>query len=194
MGNRKFKMKGLDAIEAIKRFGLDEVILDLPDTKETYKTLSALAVDWDFYEEPEGEEVGDMEINEMPEEKSDPAKNETENLGSLDYLLTDFNKMATYIEAAYKLGKKSPEIIFGSNLWTEEMAKLYDEVGSSILTIDHTLLSTLLSSFYDHFLDPNNLHDRAEIVGDINKRLKEHWKEAPNHPSLISYIQILFKS
>lgn len=187
-------MKGPDAIETIKRFGLDEVILDLPDTKETYKILSALVVDWDFYEEPEGEEVGDVEeINEMPEENS-PAKNETENLGSLDYLLTDFNKMATYIEAAYKLGKKSPEIIFGSNLWTEEMAKLYDEVGNSILTIDHTLLSTLLSSFYDHFLDPNNLHDRAEIVGDINKRLKEHWKETSNHLSLISYIQILFKS
>ena len=188
MGNRKFKVNGADVDEIIKRLGLDKVIIDLPDTKETYKALAPF--DWDFLE-------GEEEIRCIEDEGVEEDENENITLSTnplYPNIMNNFNNMATYIEACFRVAKKSPNMIFLSNLWTEEVSKEYEVVGSQVLAMDHVLLQTLLSSFYNHFLDPDNVkNDSAEIVEDIDKRLKEHWKEAQNHPSLISFVQRLFK-
>lgn len=177
MGNkRRFKVKKNDVLEIIEKLGLDEVIVDLPDSKETYKILGNF--DWDFCDE--------IDVAEKE------AENEIESLDFPD-LLCSFNNMATYIEAGWMVAKKSPALIFESDLWKKEMKKMYDEVGNTILTIDHTMISTYLSSYYGHFMTPNDINDRTDIIEDINKKLKEHWKEAQNHASIISFIAILFK-
>lgn len=191
MGNRKFKIKkGQDINDLIEKLGLDDLIIDLPDTKETYKALAAL--DWDFVE--------NENIIEVPEEKSiveeviqEENKGEKSTNPFNETILKDFNSAATFLEAGYRLAKKSPDIVFGSNLWTEEMMKLYDTVGSETLALDHTLTATFLSSFYNCFLTPDQIDGLGEVIGDINNRLKEHWKEAQNHPSMISFIHCLFK-
>lgn len=187
MGTRKFKIKGSDIGEIIKRLGIENVIIDLPDTKETYKTLGAF--DWDFVED-DGDEVW-MGEEEKVEEKIE--RGTTTDNNPLYHLLTDFNSMATYIEACYRVAKKSPGIVFKSNLWAEQVGTEFEVVGSEVLAMDHLLLKTLLTSFYDHFLDPGNMEERDEIVNDIDKRVSEHWKEAQNHPTLISFIHCLYK-
>jgi hypothetical protein len=187
MGNRKFKIKkGQDINGLIEKLGLDEIIIDLPDTKETYKALSIF--DWDFVEENTGEGI-DLNIKE----KTIPASSTDINTSFEKTIIKDFNTAATFLEAGYRLAKKSPDIIYGSNLWVEEMAKLYDIVGSEVLAIDHTLTTTFLSSFYNCFLNPDKIEDRDEMIEDLSDRLKKHWKEAQNHPSMISFIHILFK-
>ena len=187
MGNRKFKIKkGQDINDLIEKLGLDEIIIDLPDTKETYKTLAAF--DWDFVESED--------INEIPEQTEERIENKKESDSTNPFdetILKDFNTAATFLGAGYRLAKKSPDIVFGSNLWAEEMMKLYDTVGSETLALDHTLTATFLSSFYNCFLTPDQINDKGEIIEDINNRLKEHWKEAQNHPSMISFIHCLFK-
>ena len=189
MGTRKFKIKGSDIGEIIKRLGIENVIIDLPDTKETYKTLGAF--DWDFV----GDEVDEVWMGE--EEKVEEKEKKEEYLGDNDnplyHLLTDFNSMATYIEACYRVAKKSPGIVFKSNLWTEQVGTEFEVVGSEVLAMDHVLLKTLLTSFYDHFLDPENMKEKDEIISDIDDRVSKHWKEAQNHPTLISFIHCLYK-
>lgn len=186
MGTRKFKIKGSDIGEIIKRLGIEDVIIDLPDTKETYKTLGAF--DWDFVEDEEDEVW--MGEEEKVEEKE---KKEGDKDNPLYHLLTDFNSMATYIEACYRVAKKSPGIVFKSNLWTEQVGTEFEVVGSEVLAMDHVLLKTLLTSFYDHFLDPENMKEKDEIISDIDDRVSKHWKEAQNHPTLISFIHCLYK-
>lgn len=185
MGTRKFKIKGSDIGEIIKRLGIENVIIDLPDTKETYKTLGAF--DWDF--------VGDEEIRDVEPEKVEEEieRGTTTDNNPLYHLLTDFNSMATYIEACYRVAKKSPGIVFKSNLWTEQVGTEFEVVGSEVLAMDHVLLKTLLTSFYDHFLDPENMKEKDEIISDIDNRVSKHWKEAQNHPTLISFIHCLYK-
>ena len=187
MGTRKFKIKASDFSEIIKRLEIDNVIIDLPDTKETYKTLGAF--DWDF--------VGDEEIRDVEPKSVEEKEKEEEYLGDnnnpLYHLLTDFNSMATYIEACYRVAKKSPGIVFKSNLWTEQVGTEFEVVGSEVLAMDHVLLKTLLTSFYDHFLDPENMKEKDEIISDIDDRVSKHWKEAQNHPTLISFIHCLYK-
>lgn len=188
MGTRKFKIKGSDIGEIIKRLGIEDVIIDLPDTKETYKTLGAF--DWDFVEEDEEDEEVEPESVEE-NEKGEEYLGDNDN--PLYPLLTDFNSMATYIEACYRVAKKSPGIVFKSNLWTEQVGTEFEVVGSEVLAMDHVLLKTLLTSFYDHFLDPENMKEKDEIISDIDNRVNKHWKEAQNHPTLISFIHCLYK-
>jgi hypothetical protein len=187
MGTRKFKIKGSDIGEIIKRLGIEDIIIDLPDTKETYKTLGAF--DWDFVEDEVDEEVEPESVEEK--EKKEECLGDNDN--PLYHLLTDFNSMATYIEACYRVAKKSPGIVFKSNLWTEQVSTEFDVVGSEVLAMDHILLKTLLTSFYDHFLDPENMKEKDEIISDIDDRVSKHWKEAQNHPTLISFIHCLYK-
>jgi hypothetical protein len=189
MGTRKFKIKGSDISEIIKRLGIENVIIDLPDTKETYKTLGAF--DWDFVGDDEDEVwMGEEETVEEKEKKEEYLG---DNDNPLYHLLTDFNSMATYIEACYRVAKKSPGIVFKSNLWTEQVGTEFEAVGSEVLAMDHVLLKTLLTSFYDHFLDPENIKEKDEIISDIDNRISKHWREAQNHPTLISFIHCLYK-
>ena len=175
MDTRKFIIKRDSIPELLRRVNsISEVIIDLPDTKETYKTLADL--DWDFADEEE-------KIQEIKECDG----------GEQEMSLDSFNDMATYIEAVYRLGKKSPGIIFKSKTWSDEVEKLYILVGHEPLSIEHTLTSTLLSSFYGQFFTPQNIENKEEILNDLDDRLGKTWKEIQNHPSLASYLKILLQ-
>jgi len=180
MGNRKFKIKVQDIDSLIKSLGLDEVIIELPDCKETYKALGTC--DWDFYDEEQpiiGEEVGEKE---------------TERNCDILSMLSSYNDLATFIEASYRLAKKSPDIVYGSNLYNQEISKLYAVVGGEEISIDHSLIASLLSAFFNDFMNPENIKEKKDaVVEEVNSRIKEHWKEAPNHPSVLSFMGVLFK-
>lgn len=179
MGNRKFKIKGQDIDSLIKSLGLDEIIIELPDCKETYKALGTC--DWDFYDESE-ESI--IEVEEK----------ETERNCDLLSMLSSYNDLATFIEASYRLAKKSPDIVYGSNLYNQEISKLYSVVGSEKVSIDHSLIASLLSAFFNDFMNPENIKEKKDaVVEEVDSRIKEHWKEAPNHPSVLSFMGVLFK-
>ena len=174
MNTRKFMIKRDSIPELLRRVNtISDVIVDLPDTKETYKTLADL--DWDFVDDEE-------KIEEIRFEE-----------GEQEFTLENFNDLATYVEAVYRLGKKSPGLIFKSKTWNDEVEKLYSLVAHEPLSIEHSLTSTLLSSFYGQFFTPQNLENKEEILNDLENRMNKTWKEIQNHPSLASYLKILLQ-
>lgn len=183
MGNRKFKIGVNDIKQIIDSLNLDHLIIELPDSKDTYKALGAC--DWDFYDESGEEPILEVTNNE---------EKEIERTCDLTSLISSYNELATFIEASYRLARKSPDIIYGSNLYNQEISKLYAQVGSEDISIDHSLISSLLSAFFGDFMNPENMKEKKNvIVEDVDSRLKEHWKEAPNHPSVLSFMGVLFK-
>lgn len=174
MDTRKFKINRDSIPELLQRINsISEVIVDLPDTKETYKILADL--DWDFVEE-------DEKIQEIKEEECEQ-----------EMTLNNFNELATYVEAVYRLGKESPELIYKSKTWSDKIKDQYILVGNEPVTIEHSLTSSLLSSFYGQFFTPQNLENKEEIISDLDERLRKTWREIQNHPSLASYLKILLK-
>jgi len=176
MSIRKFRINKDDILDLLKQVDITSVIVELPDTKETYKNLANL--DWDFVDE---------------EDMIEKIKSIEEEEGEQKLELNDFNKLATYVEAVFRAGKKSPALIFKSKTWRDEIEKQYFLVGHEPTTIEHTLISTLLSSFYGQFFTPNSIDNEDEVINDLNNRLENTWKEIQNHPSITSYLKILLK-
>jgi len=172
MNTRKFKINRDSIPELLKRINtISDVIVDLPDTKETYKTLADL--DWDFADE-------DEKLQEIKEEENEQ-----------EMELNNFNELATYVESVYRLGKKSPELTYKSSTWNDEIKKQYILVGHEPVTIEHSLTSSLLSSFYGQFFTPQYIENKDEIINDLDERLRKTWREIQNHPSLASYLKVL---
>lgn len=175
MNTRKFKINRDSILELLNRVNtISDVLVDLPDTKETYKTLADL--DWDFADDEEKiQEIGVTE-------------------GEQEFTLNNFNELATYVEAVFRLGKKSPALIFKSKTWKEEVEKLYTIIGHEPTTIEHSLTSSLLSSFYGQFFNPQYIENKEEIINDLDSRLEKTWKEIQYHLSIASYLKILLKN
>ena len=177
MNTRKFKINRDSILELLNRVNtISDVLVDLPDTKETYKTLADL--DWDFADDEE--KIQKIEVTETEEKQ--------------EFTLDNFNELATYVEAVFRLGKKSPALIFKSKTWKDEVEKLYTIVGHEPTTIEHSLTSSLLSSFYGQFFTPQYIENKEEIINDLDNRLEKTWKEIQNHPSMASYLKILLQN
>lgn len=174
MNTRRFIISRDSIPELLQRINsISEVIVDLPDTKETYKTLTDL--DWNFADEKE-------KLQEIKEVE-----------GEQEMTLNNFNELAIYVEAVYRLGKESPELIYKSKTWSDKIKDQYILVGHEPVTIEHSLTSSLLSSFYGQFFTPQNLENKEEVISDLDERLRKTWKEVQNHPSLASYLKVLLK-
>lgn len=147
--------------ELLEKLGYsDGIILEIEDKKEVYKILSTdpNIIDWDIENETN---------DEGPERETD------------DYVV-DFNTLATWVEAVWRLSKKSPAIVYGSDLFNAEVEKEFSVVGSEVASIEHLGIKTLLETFY------NNSFEFAHE--ELQGRVKAMWKELPNHPSVISII------
>ena len=100
------------------------------ESAELFKKLSTDSgiLSWDFNEEPE---------EKKPEISEDDS--------SLD--ITNYNKAAIWIEAVWKMSKKSPNLVFGSLLFKEKVALEYNEVAGNTVTVEHALLCMILENY-----------------------------------------------
>ena len=85
------------------------------------------------------------DFNEEPEEKKPEI---SEDDSSLVTYITDYNKAAIWIEAVWKMSKKSPNLVFGSQLFKDKVALEYNEVAENTVTVEHALLCMILENYY----------------------------------------------
>ena len=132
------------------------------ESAELFKKLSTDSgiLSWDF--------------NEEPEEKK-PEISEDDSI-----FITDYNKAAIWIEAVWKMSKKSPNLIFGSQLFKEKLALEYNEVAGNTVTVEHALLCMILENYYKDTVDFKTSYE------DIVEKIKNNWKDLDQHPSLAS--------
>lgn len=100
--------------------------------------------------------------------------------------ITDFNELATLIEAMWKVGYKSPNILMNSNMAKELIKEKYNEVAGEIVTVDHALLKMILENFYGNT-------DIIEATEDTKQRMETLWKNMRDYTSLSSITAKLFK-
>lgn len=100
--------------------------------------------------------------------------------------ITDFNELATLIEAMWKVGYKSPNILMNSNMAKELIKEKYNEVAGEIVTVDHALLKMILENFYGNT-------DIIEATEDTKQKMESLWKNMRDYTSLSSITAKLFK-
>lgn len=127
MSTRKIKItpkNRFDIPAIMEDLGCHEIILEVPDTKETmgYLCSSPLIEDWDFIQKP----------------ISDEKKTETQ------FEEKDFDELAYFLEDTYEIYKESPAIKFNSKLFQVSREKL----NKSTLLVDHALIKMILESRY----------------------------------------------
>lgn len=139
------------------------------ESAELFKKLSTDSgiLSWDFNEEPE---------ETKPEISEDDS--------SLVQYITNYNKAAIWIEAVWKMSKKSPNLIFGSQLFKEKLALEYNEVAGNTVTVEHALLCMILENYYKDTVDFKTSYE------DIVEKIKNNWKGLDQHPSLASIAKL----
>ena len=61
------------------------------------------------------------------------------------------NELSTFIEAVWVSSVKSPNIIFGTDLFLASIKNSYDIVATSRLSIEHELLKMIIEQYYPLF-------------------------------------------
>lgn len=148
----------------------------LEENKQTFTVLTTNPniYDWEF--------VDDNKPQLQPRKTVDI--NTTTTTPELN--ITDFNELATLIEAMWKVGFKSPNILMNSNMAKELIKEKYNEVAGEIVTVDHALLKMILENFYGNT-------DIIEATEDTKQRMETLWKNMRDYTSLSSITAKLFK-
>lgn len=189
-------------LEILERFEITEnfdIILELPESKELYKTLSTdpSIIDWDYIYSDEEENINnednnynDTNITRIPEKKpyTPPVTTIKELVGEVEnkFGIDTFNNMSTLVEAIWNLSKKSPGIIYGSNLFWELLEPLYNEVGNTPVTINHAMLCKIIEAYYY----PSSV---SEAYDDTMAKLKENWKLISTYNTIVEVATKLYK-
>jgi hypothetical protein len=147
----------------------------LEENKQTFTVLTTnqYIYDWEF--------VDDNKPQLQPRKTVDINTTTTPELN-----ITDFNELATLIEAMWKVGYKSPNILMNSNMAKELIKEKYNEVAGEIVTVDHALLKMILENFYGNT-------DIIEATEDTKQKMESLWKNMRDYTSLSSITAKLFK-
>ncbi len=186
------------------------VTLDLPDDKFTYEYLSksedvenwSLGAFNEFDEsrfnpttnkkkksaskkETETEEV--VEKIEQPRESVPKPKKFTQY--TLDFIKFDegYEGLAKFIEASWRVCKKSSGIIFGTPLFKSVLEKEYELIEKEGNKIDRALLRQVLETYYMGY-------PFEDAVEDAIEKIRSAWKSLPTHQSLTSVSIRLYKN
>lgn len=149
----------------------------LEENKQTFTVLTTnqYIYDWEFVDNV-------TQVQLQPRKTVDI--NTTTTTPELN--ITDFNELATLIEAMWKVGYKSPNILMNSNMAKELIKEKYNEVAGEIVTVDHALLKMILENFYGNT-------DIIEATEDTKQRMESLWKNMRDYTSLSSITAKLFK-
>lgn len=149
----------------------------LEENKQTFTVLTTnqYIYDWEFVDNV-------TQVQLQPRKTVDI--NTTTTTPELN--ITDFNELATLIEAMWKVGYKSPNILMNSNMAKELIKEKYNEVAGEIVTVDHALLKMILENFYGNT-------DIIEATEDTKQKMESLWKNMRDYTSLSSITAKLFK-
>lgn len=165
----KIKTKNPEAV--LGAFGMgredEDLILDLPDEKETYKILMNHPdiIDWDFVE---------------PEEEKQEKEDESD--GRVDMSWPD---LVSWIIASWCVARRSPGLIPGGKLWESTILEEFERVREEETTIEALTLKTFLEVYYSGSLELAN--------SDVVERIKLRWKELSGQGSIAAVASFLFK-
>lgn len=184
MYNRKIKIeiKADKVKEVLEKLNKDSnsvtLDLDIEENKEIYKYLSTSdnIISWDFIEEKKVTPIiyKENKKEETTEIKIDPIT------------ISDYNEFATYVEAVWRVGRKSPIIKYDSDFFYKTLNDEYNIVASSPVSIEHALLVMILQTYYRDV-------DINEAIKDTNTKLKNNWSKLKDHPSLASVSKALYE-
>lgn len=178
------------------------VTLEIPDNKYNYEYLSKSdkVINWSIGEFREFEEGRYIPPKPKKEEsKSKPKKStakeeEVEEKEkpmnfALGYVDPDegYEGLAKFIEASWRVCKKSPGIIFGTPLFKSVLGKEYENIEKEGNKLDRALLKQVLESYYLGF-------PYEDALDDTVNKIKVAWKSLPSHQSLTSVSVRLYKN
>lgn len=187
MRNRKIKIeikadKVKDVLEKLNK-NPESITLDLTieENKDTYKYLSTSddIISWDFIEDEE------KEVKENITEISKVIEVEDNSVAD-PIAITNYNEFATYIEAVWRVSRKSPTILWGTNFFNKTVKEEYNIVATSPLTLEHGLLVMILQTYYRDV-------EITEALNDTNNKLKDNWNKLKDHLSLASVSKMLYE-
>ena len=164
-----------------------ELIIDVQESKELYKSLSNSDVikDWDFIEEEEDEEIipitKPIALAQEDSEEEKLARSIQENLG-----IENIGEIAKLLEAFLIVGYKSPALKFDEALFKNQIRQKYNEINVS--SAEQVVCKMILETYYPHI-------SCSEALIDVIIKLKEIWisDKVSNYPTLASLTYKLFK-
>lgn len=187
MSNRKIKIeiKSDKVKEVLEKLNKDSnsitLDLDIEENKEIYKYLSTSddIISWDFIEE-------ERKIIPMIHKEKEDIIEETEVEEVIPITISDYNEFATYVEAVWRISRKSPVIKYGSNFFYKTLNDEYNIVASSPVSLEHALLVMVLQTYYRDV----NIN---EAIEDTNTKMKNNWSKLKDHLSLASISKALYE-
>lgn len=190
MSTRKItiRVKKEDLSEVIREIKAQEteitLTLSLPDSKDVYKYLSTSdkVLDWEFLED---EQAGEVDKEETEEKKDlDIFSEFVYNVISGPTNLSE--GISSFIEATWRVNKKSPGIIFGTPLF---IAATGNELGSlsSGPSIEKAVLYKVIEAYYNGF-------SKLDIVSDLCDKIRGKWKEMSKCETLTNVSILLFRN
>jgi hypothetical protein len=184
------KVKKEDLSEVIENLKAQEseitLTLSLPDSKDIYKYLSTSdkVLDWEFLENEQEMDV--KEVDKEIEEKKD-----LDVFSEFVYNVisgpTNLSEgISSFIEATWRVNKKSPGIIFGTPLF---IITAGNELGSlsSGPSIEKAVLYKVIEAYYNGF-------SKIDIVSDLCDKIRGKWKEISKCETLTNVSILLFRN
>ena len=195
MSTRKItiRVKKEDLSEVLEKIKAQEseitLTLSLPDSKDVYKYLSTSdkILDWEFDEEIVGTDM----------DNSDSLIGEKGELGKLD-VFSEFvynlisgpsnlsEGISSFIEATWRVNKKSPGIIFGTPLFITAVGNESDSLTSGP-SIEKAVLYKVIEAYYNGF-------SKLDIVSDLCDKIRGKWKEMSKCETLTNVSILLFRN
>lgn len=185
------RVKKEDLAEVIEKIkGKDEEItltLSLPDSKEIYKYLSTSdkVLDWDI-DEGDEEEVEDSKDEEDVKKLLKKLDVFSEFVYSLISGPNNLSEgITSFIEATWRICKKSPEIIFGTPLFITSVSNELSSLTSGP-SIEKAVLYKVIEAYY-------NGYSKVDIVSSLCNNIRDKWKELSKCETLTSVSILLFR-
>lgn len=193
MYNRKIKVeiKADKVKEVLEKLNKDSnsitLDLDIEENKKIYKYLSTSddIISWDFVEEIENKKVIPLIPTIKQEENEEILEVDTEEVIN-PISISDYNEFATYVEAVWRVGRKSPTIKWGTRFFYKALKDEYNIVASSPVSLEHALLVMVMQTYYRDV-------ELNEAINDTNSRLKDIWDKLKDHLSLASVSKALYE-
>lgn len=195
---RKLKLT-IETGELLKSLGIEsgeeknlvDVIIEVPESKELYKSLSRndKIKDWDMIDDGTEEiKVGDP----APEYQAIKKTDENSELAGWiweNYNMATYNDLAVLIQSVLMVGYKSPALKFDQFLFNNQVKERYQEINQKTTTTELTVCRLVLEMHYSQI-------SRFEALIDVIIKLKEIWSTTgfTDYPNLSLLIRKLYKN
>lgn len=209
------KIKADSASKILTSLGQSDIMvsIDIPDNKDTYKTLSREdgIIDWDFVDLEKEEENITLEKEDFEAIK---IKDTNEAAGISDAEVVEFAKLykefglvnnklisvivkdsqdlALLVESIWRVSKEKPGVMFGTNLFDRLVCSKLSEIRSQALNLhlntERAMVKLLLEVYYGL---PNS--DIEVAFSDTLEKIKDHISLIKEADTLNKVANILYR-